>query len=350
MVQLKASGNSAVAVSVAMSIVASIALIARFVAKIKIKKLAVEDVVIIVAFSTYSGYVGVILTGMMKAGGTLDLSQTDLIQTTELLKYVYISELLFTITISLVKISILVFYQKIFSTPGFRKASFVVGSVCILWLLVCCLVSVFQCRPISAAWHFELALLGQAQCIKYGHFIIGYELSNVLLDIAIIALPLSMLKKLQLALERKIVVACMVLLGSLVCVICIIRIGYMNQTASTDTSSLPIGLDWSTVELAIAITCACLPCYGPLINSAKLAQYISSWSNSRLLHGFSKDRALKLNYDQESSKYERLAQPSEDIQHLTHNDPKALRGSLTRQIVPNEVEAVLLGEVPADIC
>lgn len=41
------------------------------------------------------------------------------------------------------------------------------------------------------------------------------------------------------------------------------------------------GLSWSVVELAIAIVCACLPTYGPLLKSSKGARSISSWYQSR---------------------------------------------------------------------
>lgn len=40
-------------------------------------------------------------------------------------------------------------------------------------------------------------------------------------------------------------------------------------------------MNWSTVELAVAILCACLPCYGPFLPTEQLSGKLDRWYRSR---------------------------------------------------------------------
>lgn len=130
-------------------------------------------------------------------------------------QYTYTIECLFTITITLVKLSILAFYRQIFETRQFRITSNIIGALCVVWFFVCFFVSIFQCSPVHAAWDVGLVLQGKATCIVYGDYIIGYELSNMLLDIAIIVSCLWMIKGLQLSPIKKIIISSIFFVGSL---------------------------------------------------------------------------------------------------------------------------------------
>ena len=125
-------------------------------------------------------------------------------------------EVLFTTTISLVKFSILAFYRTTFKpSKEFQRASVVVSAFCAIWFLVCFFVSIFQCSPPWAAWDLALFASGQAQCIAYGKFIIGYEITNILLDVAILALPIRAVWTLQMSKARKTILGGIFALGGL---------------------------------------------------------------------------------------------------------------------------------------
>ncbi len=128
-------------------------------------------------------------------------------------KYAYILEILFTCTITGVKVSILSLYCTIFPTKSFRHASLIIGILCLIWAIVCLLVSILQCRPVQAAW--DLSLDADIHCLTYGRYILGYELSNMFLDVTIISLPVLMIRRLQLPLGRKILVSGIFVLGGL---------------------------------------------------------------------------------------------------------------------------------------
>ncbi|KAI4289857.1 MAG: hypothetical protein L6R35_000877 [Caloplaca aegaea] len=143
----------------------------------------------------------------------------------------------------------------------------------------------FQCRPLAGAWKLELVFSGGATCIVYGDFIVGYEISNMLLDIIILCLPIWQIKRLQLPTAKKLVIGGVFILGGFVCMVCIIRISYLNSAQTQNPVSLSNGMNWSTVELAVAILCACLPCYGPFLPteelSGKLDRWYRSWRTTR---------------------------------------------------------------------
>lgn len=251
MVFLQETGRLTLGTSVAMVILATFGLAGRFAARIKADaSMKLEDWLIIAGFSTFITYVGVFLhgefssrylriakadksSGVLSSGGTLNISEMSLAQLSHALKvrghacsgrqctvelsfqYVYVAESLFTATITFVKLSILSLYRTIFPTPAFRRASLLVGVGCLIWFFVCFFVNMFQCRPLVGAWKPELVFSGNASCIVYGDFIVGYEISNMLLDIIILCLPIWQIRKLQLPTAKKLVIGGVFILGGL---------------------------------------------------------------------------------------------------------------------------------------
>lgn len=132
-----------------------------------------------------------------------------------LFKYVYALESFVTTSITSIKISILLMYRRIFPIAEFQRHALVVGVFCVIWYFICFFINIFQCRPVRAAWQLDLLMDEQATCLTYGHFIIGYEISNMLLDIAILMLPIRVLRTLQLSMTKKIVVGAIFILGGL---------------------------------------------------------------------------------------------------------------------------------------
>lgn len=130
------------------------------------------------------------------------------------MQYLYIEQLVFAFTITSVKISLLSFYQRIFSVRVFRRWVLFVGALCLVWLVVCLFLIIFQCSPVPAAWRVMMRLSG-ARCIPATRIVFGAELANVLLDILILALPIYMVRRLQLPRRRKVVVGGIFLLGGL---------------------------------------------------------------------------------------------------------------------------------------
>lgn len=113
--------------------------------------------------------------------------------------------------ITLIKVSLLLFYRRIFSTAQFRLRTNIVGALVIAWLFINNFLAAFQCRPIRKAW---LALT-PGHCIEPLGLILGLQAGNTALDIIILALPVYAISKLQMSLAKKISVLAIFLLGGL---------------------------------------------------------------------------------------------------------------------------------------
>lgn len=119
----------------------------------------------------------------------------------------------YALSITLVKVSILLLYRRIFSTPNFRRNSLIIGAVSVAWCIATILGQIFLCRPISASWHPDLIFTDR--CNDVQAFWIAITSLNVLIDVAILCLPIHMVSKLQLPTRKKIVVSGIFMLGGL---------------------------------------------------------------------------------------------------------------------------------------
>lgn len=121
--------------------------------------------------------------------------------------------LTYALTITMVKISILALYRRIFSTPGFRLVSLLVGCACVSWFVVTLFTDLFQCRPFSAA--FDPELMFTYHCIGLQAYYYGILVANLALDLVILYLPLHMVWRLKLPTKQKLSLSGIFLLGCL---------------------------------------------------------------------------------------------------------------------------------------
>lgn len=110
-----------------------------------------------------------------------------------------------------IKISILLFYRRIFITKHFRQWTNFVGALVLLWFITHGFIFAFQCSPVRKAW--ESGIPGH--CIHQFGYLIAFHSINVALDIVILALPMSAIWRLQMSMAKKISVAGIFFLGAL---------------------------------------------------------------------------------------------------------------------------------------
>lgn len=109
----------------------------------------------------------------------------------------YVYETMYTLSIAITKISILLFYSRIFTERKFRIALCVVFTVVIAWLVAIEITVLAECVPISSLWD----LSESSRCIQLIPFFLGAGIPNVLLNTVIVCLPLPMVWTLEI--ERK---------------------------------------------------------------------------------------------------------------------------------------------------
>jgi hypothetical protein len=151
---------------------------------------------------------------------------------TAILKIYYFDEDLYLTALPLVKISILLFYLRIFPQTWFRYACFATMAACVGYGIAFLLVSVFQCQPIDLAWnHWDGEHVGKCNDINAQ----GWTSAalNVVLDVVVLALPMPVIAKLELNKRKKVLVLLMFSTGFLVTIISIIRLQVLVHFGGT---------------------------------------------------------------------------------------------------------------------
>lgn len=123
----------------------------------------------------------------------------------------YIDEQIYGTAITTIKLSVLLFYRRVFSTPQFRQRINVIGLLVIAWLFGNNFVSAFQCSPVHKAWELDVP----GKCLNPLTMVQVEQVFNGALDIAILALPVLAVSKLQMSRGRKVGVLAIFLLGGL---------------------------------------------------------------------------------------------------------------------------------------
>lgn len=119
----------------------------------------------------------------------------------------------YALTTTLVKVSILLLYRRIFIITSVRRTALILGAVSVAWGIATILGQILLCRPISAAWDSEL--LFTEKCIDVQAYLRAVAISNVLIDLMILCLPIHRVIKLQFPARKKIVVCGIFMLGGL---------------------------------------------------------------------------------------------------------------------------------------
>ncbi|KAJ3498114.1 hypothetical protein NLG97_g1375 [Lecanicillium saksenae] len=146
----------------------------------------------------------------------MDLSKEELHTT---LKYFFIAQAPYKVTICLNKVATILLYLRIFSSPRFRVAAFTIMGVVIAAGIGSIFATIFQCVPVAGAWNHSI----KAQCIDSGQFWVAYAVMNVLTDFMVLVLPMPMVRGLKFGKRDKVMLYGLFLLGSFVTITSILR-------------------------------------------------------------------------------------------------------------------------------
>jgi hypothetical protein len=129
-------------------------------------------------------------------------------------KIIFSTSILYFFTTSITKTSILLLFHRIFSiNDNMRKYIYVGISAVIGFLISSTIADLLNCIPLKWTW-----LNGEADpryCINYNMFWLGTGIAESVIDLYILALPLTMVSTLHLERGRKFGVAGIFLLGGL---------------------------------------------------------------------------------------------------------------------------------------
>ncbi|KAF4628607.1 hypothetical protein G7Y89_g9542 [Cudoniella acicularis] len=175
-----------------------------------------------------------------------------------------------------VKISILLFYKRVFSTKKFAIAVWALIPLITAWGLIFFFIILFNGKPVSAAWtgvgvlQFDTVDVGLAQ-----------GGSSIVLDIIVLCLPIPIILGLHMHAKRKVAVIGMFWLGAFCVVVAVLRLVFLKQATQQAIDSAKAGEGFSAVSLEsklfifvllepnCSIIAGCLPCYGPLFTGGR---------------------------------------------------------------------------------
>ena len=120
--------------------------------------------------------------------------------------------MLYVLTIGFVKISLLLFYLRVFPKRSFRILCWATLLFCVLSSIAFILVTVFQCAPIRYVWDKNIE---GGKCLNYNAVAWANAAINIFQDLIIVVLPIRETMSLQLSLKQKVGLVAMFFVGGL---------------------------------------------------------------------------------------------------------------------------------------
>ncbi|SPQ24843.1 a5c6638c-0012-41a1-b479-01199bd3c0c7 [Thermothielavioides terrestris] len=251
--------------SLVMILAAGLVVTARVSIRLARRNFGYDDVAIVVALlfsivlsvsiqlAVVHGY------GMHKA----DLSKEE---QEEALKWFFIAQTPYKVTVCLYKFSVILLYLRIFVTKTFRIAAFVVLSIVVGYSLGGIGATIFQCVPIRGAWVKNSG----ATCINSDQFWVAYAVLNILTDVLVLALPVGPIMSLHLRWRERFLIWGVFMLGAFVTVSSILRVASVQNSLKNIQDQtynfIPRGI-WTLVEANLGIISACLPVLKPPLSA-----------------------------------------------------------------------------------
>lgn len=128
---------------------------------------------------------------------------------------IYASQIHYPINVAAIKTSIILFYFRLFRTRyTFRKILYVTQILVAAWCIITIFLAIFHCMPIYYAWTPNLGEI-KSHCSDINAYLVSTSVVNVLFDFWILALPLSVVWRLQLSRRRKMGLSGIFMLGLL---------------------------------------------------------------------------------------------------------------------------------------
>ncbi|KAF3063603.1 hypothetical protein GL218_01428 [Daldinia childiae] len=197
--------------------------------------------------------------------------------------------LIFSLTF--VKIAILLFYTRIFTTTRFKLAVHIYVGILTAWCIAITICQLLAANPIQNVWN---PLATTPLRFDYNGFSLAFAGMSIVFDVVVLCFPIPVIHKLQMNWTRKLQLLAIFWLGIFCCVSSAVRFYYLHselrQTVADTSANRYLNMStafiWGTIEPNTSIIAACFPCYAPLFAknrglSTLLANFGSLFRSSR---------------------------------------------------------------------
>ncbi|KAI0476349.1 hypothetical protein GGR56DRAFT_465819 [Xylariaceae sp. FL0804] len=226
-----------------------------------LKKFHLGDAFIVVGFGTYAGYSYCVYYWIDFIGMYVHTWDVTLRDSIHFAYIVYVGVNLYGSTIWCLKIGLLLEWARIFVPKGTRDKFWwtcnITLLVNVLFYATAKLVDNLACSPHRKIWDVTV----EGHCLDQRTSTFASAIVNLASDLVILALPHSVIWKLNLPRSKKLGIACVFAVGVFCCVAAVFRVitcyQYYNSTDPIYALA-PVAL-WDVVEMTLVIIIACLP-------------------------------------------------------------------------------------------
>lgn len=207
---------------------------------------------------------------------------------TDFVLYFYVMEILYLAEMSLIKLSLSLFYLYIF--PGTRTRRLLIGTSIfnVIFGFTFVTTAIFQCSPVHHYWTQYVDATSRGRCININLFAWINAALAIAVDVWMIAIPLSQIKKLELHWKKKIGVAIMFLIGTFVTIVSVLRLQsliYFANSKNPTWDQWIVGW-WSTIEVNVGMICTCLPTVRLILVRVYPRVFSTNASRNKSIAGF----------------------------------------------------------------
>ncbi|KAF2195806.1 hypothetical protein K469DRAFT_650000 [Zopfia rhizophila CBS 207.26] len=230
-----------------------------------VRNIFLDDVLILVAaaFTIVLAAVCIAATGHGLGTHVWMLNFETIIDTIKSsIQYLFVCQIFYACAIAFTKISIIASYLHLIKDPKFRIAMYSTAVVIVgLWFSGV-LVTVFQCRPVSAVWDFTNP---NGKCINFVDYLYASSAVTIATDLVLCVLPWPYIWRLQLPLKQRIIL-CLLLSGGVgASVASVMRIAKLHMLRGVDVTYVSVpSLNLSVIECSLGIICVSIPPLRPL--------------------------------------------------------------------------------------
>ncbi|KAI0840624.1 hypothetical protein F5Y06DRAFT_294613 [Hypoxylon sp. FL0890] len=187
----------------------------------------------------------------------------------KILKMRWAGELVYVVTSLFIKFTVGVFLLRICSQAWQKTVVATVLLVCLIYQLFFAFMAAFQCQPVPYYWYRYTGKM-TGKCWS-NEFITGATYAaaaiNAVSDWVLGLLPIALVRDLRLSKRSKVLVSCILAIGSIASTATIVRIPYICKLTQTrdliyDFTDLSI---WSTVENGLGLVASSVATLRPLV-------------------------------------------------------------------------------------
>lgn len=131
------------------------------------------------------------------------------------IQMLFASMIFYVLTVTLVRVSILLLYRRIFDIRSFRIVTTGLIALCVAWGISICAANIFQCHTIADAFRPEVVGALDGRCINLQAMFYGTLGTGFTLDLVILALPFPRIWNLRLERRQKLELTAILGLGGL---------------------------------------------------------------------------------------------------------------------------------------